>query len=99
MAGRGISFLAQAPWARDRVCCVDVDPAKQGKFVPGSGHPILSPAEARRFDPQLVVVCNPNYLEEIRGSLGPRCHFVTLEGQRLGTVDEASRREPPVDDR
>ncbi len=44
---------------------VDINPNKQGTFLPGTGHPILA-AEALRDDPvRHLVIMNPNYLDEI----------------------------------
>lgn len=46
-------------------CLVDVNPGKQGSFVPATGHPILSwPAAAERRI-ATVVVMNPLYRDEI----------------------------------
>ena len=55
---------------RDEVSCVvDVNPAKQGMFVPGSGQEIVAPERLRDVAPELVIVMNPAYAEEIRGDL------------------------------
>lgn len=51
----------------DRV--VDINPFKQGKFLPGSGHMVVGPEALRRDTPDLVVVMNPVYVEEIRKDL------------------------------
>ncbi|AKU15934.1 class I SAM-dependent methyltransferase [Luteipulveratus mongoliensis] len=48
---------------------VDVNPHKQGRFMLGSGHPIVSPGSLAAQPPQLVVVMNPVYLDEIRQDL------------------------------
>lgn len=47
---------------------VDINPGKQGKFAPGTGHRIYSPAEwsGQRGS---VLVLNPNYFDEIRAEL------------------------------
>ena len=45
---------------------IDVNPSKQGAFVPGTGHPVLSPSVLRRLPGAQVVVVNPNYVDEIR---------------------------------
>lgn len=41
---------------------VDITPAKQGKYIPGTGHPIYAPEALRRVD--TVLLMNPNYHEE-----------------------------------
>lgn len=44
---------------------VDVNPHLHGRFVAGTGHPIISPAELADRPCDLVVVMNPVYLDEI----------------------------------
>jgi len=45
---------------------VDINPRKQGKYVPGTGQQIVSPAEAAARGVDAVFVMNPNYHAEIR---------------------------------
>ena len=58
---------------------VDVNPAKQGMFLPGTGHAIVSPIEAKNA--VAVLVLNPNYFAEVRstaGRLGLRAEIIDL---------------------
>lgn len=48
---------------------VDVNPAKQGRFIPGTGHPIVSPEQLGSRAITHVLVMNPNYTDEIRAEL------------------------------
>lgn len=48
---------------------VDVNPAKQGRFIGGTGHPILSPEDAVGRGMMTAVVLNPNYAGEVRALL------------------------------
>lgn len=48
---------------------VDVNPRKQGKWLPGTGHPIVGPQALANAGSGRVIVMNPNYLEEIRSTL------------------------------
>lgn len=82
MGGRAVSIMIQRGWSEDRVAAaVDVDPGKQGRFAPVTGQRILSPEQARAFAPDLVIVANALYLDEIRASLDrPGCRFLTLDG-------------------
>ena len=50
-------------------CIVDLNPAKQGKFVRGSGHPIVSPGELAQRGVRNAILMNPNYREENTGLL------------------------------
>lgn len=49
---------------------VDVNPNKQGKFLPGTGHLIISPVEiSKKMNTPTIIVLNPNYLDEIESAL------------------------------
>jgi len=48
---------------------VDVNPYKQGKFMPGTGHPVVAPKTLVDQPPDLVIVMNPIYVGEITSSL------------------------------
>ncbi len=50
-------------------CTVDVNPKKQGKFIAGTGHPIVSPAELPARGVRGVLVMNPNYADEVKRTL------------------------------
>jgi SAM-dependent methyltransferase len=43
---------------------IDLNPNKQGKFIPGSGHPIIDYREAANLDITQAILMNPNYYEE-----------------------------------
>jgi hypothetical protein len=44
---------------------VDVNPRKQGRFVPGTGHPVRGPAALATSPVDVVLVMNPQYHEEV----------------------------------
>src|SRR5690606_26104910 len=47
---------------------VDVNPNKQGKYLSGTGHQIISPSKIKDIyhnEPLVVLVLNPNYKDEI----------------------------------
>lgn len=44
---------------------VDINPGKQGRFMPGSGLEILSPEAAAKRGVSTVLVMNPNYYDEV----------------------------------
>lgn len=48
---------------------VDINPHKAGKFLPGTGHPVVPPEHMRQYQPGAVVAMNPVYVDEIRGQL------------------------------
>ncbi len=65
-AAKGATFANLLDPDRQRIeCLVDISPARQGRYVAGSGHAILSPAELRDRGVTDVIVMNPNYEAEI----------------------------------
>jgi hypothetical protein len=62
---------------------VDINPAKQGHFLPGTGLPVLSPAQAlAAMAPGTpLFVMNSNYLPEIRAVAGSNPNYITVDQQ------------------
>jgi SAM-dependent methyltransferase len=60
---------------------IDINPAKQGKFLAASGLPVLSPdyGLSRLADDAVVYVMNSNYLEEIRTLAGPNFNYIPVD--------------------
>lgn len=50
-------------------CLIDLNPKKQGKFVPGTGHPIIDIHELSERGVCTAILMNPNYREENEGLL------------------------------
>jgi hypothetical protein len=50
-------------------CVVDINPYRQNTFVAGTGHRIAAPSQLRECRPDVVIVMNPMYGEEIRRAL------------------------------
>ncbi|MDW8146455.1 MAG: class I SAM-dependent methyltransferase [Roseiflexaceae bacterium] len=48
---------------------VDINPRKQGKYVAGSGQQVVEPAFLRLYQPDVVIVMNAIYIDEIRQML------------------------------
>jgi hypothetical protein len=67
MATKGVMFvLLTDPEASLVDACVDVNPNKQGCYVPLTGHPIQAPETLRSLErPLTVLVMNENYRAEI----------------------------------
>lgn len=45
---------------------IDINPAKQNKYIAGTGHPIYSPDILERQPVQNILIMNENYTEEIK---------------------------------
>lgn len=50
-------------------CIVDINPNKQGKFLPGTGHPIINPQDLVHHNVTTAIVMNIIYLNEIKNIL------------------------------
>lgn len=77
---KGVSFLNMLRVRDEIACAVDLNPHKRSMFIPGTGHEIVAPADLPRNPPDVIVVMNPVYLEEIReqvASLGLSPEFRT----------------------
>ncbi|MCB1876471.1 MAG: methyltransferase domain-containing protein [Chromatiales bacterium] len=62
---------------------VDINPAKQNKFMPVTGVPILSPGAAlpRLHKGATIFVVNSNYFDEIRTMSGDHYHYVCVDSR------------------
>jgi len=45
---------------------VDINPHRHGKFIPGVGKQIISPESLRAYKPEVIIIMNPVYVNEIR---------------------------------
>jgi SAM-dependent methyltransferase len=66
---KGVGFLATLGAGAEIACAVDVNPAKHGMFMPGTGHEIVAPEALTRIRPRLVIVLNPAYADEIEADV------------------------------
>lgn len=66
---KGVSFLTTLGLDDEVSAVVDVNPYKQGKFMPGTGHRVIAPSELVDEAPDLVIVMNPIYVPEISEAL------------------------------
>lgn len=78
---KGVTFANLVdPGCESIACVVDVNPSKQGQFLPGTGHGIVSPEQLLASDVSTVLVLNPNYCEEIS-------QFLRQRGSSIAVVD------------
>jgi SAM-dependent methyltransferase len=67
---KGVTFAYLLdPQARRIDCVVDINPAKQGGYVAGSGHAIVAPSALNSRGVATVVLMNPNYRQEVQATL------------------------------
>lgn len=60
---------------------IDINPAKQGRFLAVSALPVLAPSAAlAQLQPGAgIIVMNSNYLDEIQRAAGPQFNYVALD--------------------
>jgi hypothetical protein len=64
-AAKGVTLANLVdPDRRLLACVVDLNPNKQGGYLPGTGHPIVAPDDLRRWKVETAIVMNPNYVDE-----------------------------------
>jgi SAM-dependent methyltransferase len=66
---KGITFLNSLPAGVDIPFIIDINPGKQGKFVPGSGQQVMGPESLIDYRPDTIFIVNNIYREEIRALL------------------------------
>src|SRR5262249_30116437 len=66
---KGVSFLTTTGFTDEVAQVVDINPYKQGKFLPGTGHQVIGPEALKDAPPNVVIVMNPIYLPEIGAQL------------------------------
>lgn len=80
---KGVTFLNVLDPGDAVQCVVDINPHKQGRFVPGTGHAVVPPEALRLSPPGTVLVMNAVYVAEIRQSLetlGLPAQVVAVQG-------------------
>jgi len=65
---KGVAFLTTLAVPGIEMA-VDINPFKQGKFLPGTGTPVVGPDAIVADQPEAVIVMNPAYCEEIKRQL------------------------------
>lgn len=66
---KAVSFLTTLGIRDEVEYVVDINPHRQGSFLPGTGQRIVMPDFLKTYRPQAVIVMNPIYCEEIGKTL------------------------------
>lgn len=68
---KGVTFLNSLSVPVERIpYVVDINTRKQGRYIPGTGQQIIAPESLSSYRPDVILVMNPNYLDEIRAAVG-----------------------------
>lgn len=76
-----VSFLTSNDVASEVTQVVDINPYKQGRYLPGTGHRVGAPEELMKVPPDTVIAMNPIYLDEIGSQiarLGLECELTAV---------------------
>ena len=66
---KAVAFLSTVPVADVVEYAVDINPYRQGTYLPGSAKRIVAPDFLQQYKPDFVVVMNPVYVDEIQRDL------------------------------
>ena len=66
---KATAFLNLLDQERRVSAVIDINPHKQGAFIPGTGHPVLGPDDLAELAPQRVILMNPVYRQEVAAML------------------------------
>lgn len=66
---KGVAFLTTLRVEGEIEYVVDINPLKQGTYMAGTGQEIISPEFLMEYKPDIVIVMNPIYRNEIREEL------------------------------
>jgi hypothetical protein len=69
---KGVTFLNALKITDAIDYVVDLNPSKQGMYIPGSGQQIVSPEFLAEIRPPVVIVMNPFYMNEIEKIISER---------------------------
>jgi SAM-dependent methyltransferase len=72
---KAVSFLTTLGLDEEIDAAVDINPYKQGRFTPGTGHPVIAPKDLVSRPPDLVIVMNPIYRDEVKTTLSDLALF------------------------
>ncbi len=79
---KAVAFLTTLSSPQAVSAVVDINPYRQGTFLPGTGHPIVAPESLKEQPPDVVIVMNPVYRQEISdqlGALGVEARLLTVD--------------------
>ncbi len=66
---KGVSFLTTNGLGKEVAHVIDINPFKQGKYLPVTAHRVAAPEDLKQDPPDTVIVMNPIYLPEIGAQL------------------------------
>jgi hypothetical protein len=80
---KATGFIQATRSAKNIDSIVDINPKKQGKYLPGFGHKIVAPDYLKSIFPRLIIILNPIYeneIIEVTRELGIKADITMLSG-------------------
>ncbi|MBN1964164.1 MAG: methyltransferase domain-containing protein [Anaerolineae bacterium] len=87
---KGVAFLTTLGLREEVRYVVDINPNKHGTFMAGTGQEIVGPAFLQSYAPDVVIVMNPIYREEVRATLhdlGVAAELLTVQAIQAARAD------------
>jgi SAM-dependent methyltransferase len=93
---RAVSFLhGLEEESRQVEAVVDINPLRSGRYLPGTGTPVIAPQQLPAIRPDIILITNPTYTEEIRSQVSDldlSAELLTISGPRsVPAAFQASR--------
>jgi 2-polyprenyl-3-methyl-5-hydroxy-6-metoxy-1,4-benzoquinol methylase len=66
---KAVAFLTTLQVQEEIEYVVDVNPFRHNRYMPGTAQRIVAPASLREYRPEVIIVMNPLYQEEIRQTI------------------------------
>ena len=66
---KGITFLNVLPGGDAVDTVIDINPNKNGRYIPGTGQQVVPPERIPDILPDVIIVMNPLYLDEIKQTI------------------------------
>lgn len=66
---KAVAFLTTLGLEEEVIGAVDINPYKQGTYLAGTGHEIIVPEDLKDIQPDVVIIMNPIYHDEIQSDL------------------------------
>jgi len=78
--GRGCNILNFCSLSKREVSAViDTDPSKWGRYISGTGHPVIGPADIAGVSPKSVLVANSIYIPEIEAGVPAGAEIYSIQ--------------------
>ena len=84
---KAVAFLTTLGIGGEVACAVDINPFKHGTYLAKTGHEIVGPEYLKEYKPDVVIVMNPVYHNEIKRDLAKMGLTPTLLNADANQVD------------